>query len=191
MLLTSLHLVSHLVTSVQCSRGEGGGTSAEIISSLCQKAKRWIGYLRKGIGPLCTLWIIHCNMHGCHTLVLLTFLYLTVKNSFSFLHLFSALVFAITMFQSCLVPTVTRNTQKDRQSFFWCSNYRPYLFETKSLVEDIRKCQIQVIFHLSPKAMRWALRKHYFHSLCIMHEPWGPSLFSRGGKGVLFAISNA
>lgn len=110
-----------------------GGTSAEIISSLCQKAKRWIGYLRKGISPLCTLWIIHCNMHGCHTLVLLTFLYLTVKNSL-FSHLFSALVFAITMFQSCLVPTVTRNTQKDRQSFFWCSNYRPYLFETKSLV---------------------------------------------------------
>lgn len=59
-----------------------GGTSAEIISFLCQKAKRWIGYLRKGIGPPCTLWIIHCNMHGCHTLVLLTFLYLTVKNSF-------------------------------------------------------------------------------------------------------------
>lgn len=71
-LLTSLHLV----TSVQ-----GGGASAEIIASLCQKAKRWIGYLRKGIGPLCKLWIIHCNMHGCHTLVLLTFLYLTVKKT--------------------------------------------------------------------------------------------------------------
>lgn len=79
-LLTSSHLVSHLVTSVQS--GEREGVSAEIISSLCQKAKRWIGYLRKGIGPLCTLWIIHCNMHGCHTLVLLTFLYVTVKNSF-------------------------------------------------------------------------------------------------------------
>lgn len=71
-LLTSLHLVSHLVTS------------AEIISSLCHKAKRWIGYLRKGIGPLCTLWIIHCNMHGCHTLALLTFLLSDSKELFFF-----------------------------------------------------------------------------------------------------------
>lgn len=75
-------------------------------------------------------------MLGCHTLVPLTFLYLTVtkKKKIPFSHLFSALVFAITMFQSCLVPTVTRNTQKDWQSFFLCSNYLPYLFETKSLV---------------------------------------------------------
>lgn len=35
-LLTSLHLVSYLVNSEQ-SGEEGGGASAEIISSLCQK----------------------------------------------------------------------------------------------------------------------------------------------------------
>lgn len=61
-------------------------TSAEIISSFCQKAKRWIGYLRKGISPQCKLWIKQQNMLGCHTLVPLTFLYLTVtkkkKNPF-------------------------------------------------------------------------------------------------------------
>lgn len=117
-------------------RREGWGTSAEIISAFCQKAKRRIGYLRKGISPRCKLWIKQQNILGCHTLEPLTFLYLTVekrkKNPFS--HLFSALVFAITMFQSCLVPTVTRNTQKDWQSFFLCSNYLRYLFETKSLV---------------------------------------------------------
>ncbi len=76
-LLTSSHLVSHLVTS------------AEIISSLCHKAKRWIGYLRKGIGPLCTLWIIHCNMHGCHTLVLLTFLLSDSKELLFFVSIYS------------------------------------------------------------------------------------------------------
>lgn len=73
-------ILASCITS--CYFSAVGGTSWEIISSLCQKAKRWIGYLRKGISPLCTLWIIHCNMHGCHALVLLTFLYLTVKNSF-------------------------------------------------------------------------------------------------------------
>lgn len=35
----------------------------------------------EGISPLCILWITQYNMHGCHTLVCLTFLYLTVKNS--------------------------------------------------------------------------------------------------------------
>lgn len=85
-LLTSLHLV----TSAQkaCTRACAcvcvlgrRDTSAEIISSFCQKAKRWIGYLRKGISPRCKLWIKQQNMLGCHTLVPLTFLYLTVKKN--------------------------------------------------------------------------------------------------------------
>lgn len=108
------------------------GASAEIISSLCQKATRRIGYLRKGISPLCKLWIKHCNTRGCHTLVPLTFLYLTVKNSFS--HLFSALVSAITMFQSRLVPTVTHNTQKDRSLSSCAAITSPISLKQKSLV---------------------------------------------------------
>lgn len=123
-LLTCLHLA----TWAPLERG----ASAEIISSLCQKATRWIGYLRKGISPLCKLWIIHCNTCGCHTLVPLTFLYLTVKNSFS--HLFSALVSAITMFQSCLVPTVTHNTQKDRSLSSCAAITSPISLKQKSLV---------------------------------------------------------
>lgn len=64
------------------------------------------------------------------------------------------------------------------------------LWNKKLWVLDIRKCQTQVIFHLSPKAVRCALRKHYFQSLCIMHEVWDSLLFSRGGEKVLFANSN-
>lgn len=123
-LLTCLHLVTWAPSEM--------GASAEIISSLCQKATRRIGYLRKGISPLCKLWIKHCNTRGCHTLVPLTFLYLTVKNSFS--HLFSALVSAITMFQSRLVPTVTHNTQKDRSLSSCAAITSPISLKQKSLV---------------------------------------------------------
>lgn len=122
---STVDMLASCITSCYFSAVEGGGDFSGDHLLFCHKAKRWIGYLRKGISPLCILWIIHCNMYGCHILVLLTFLYVTVQNSFFFLHLFSAPVFAITMFQSRLVPTVTRNTQKDRQSFFPCSNYSP------------------------------------------------------------------
>lgn len=61
-------------------RRSGWGTSAEIISAFCQKAKRRIGYLRKGISPRCKLWIKQQNILGCHTLEPLTFLYLTVEK---------------------------------------------------------------------------------------------------------------
>lgn len=161
---SDIHCDLVLLTSCITSRYLGGvGGELDERSSLLfvRKQSNDLDFQEKGISPLCTLWIIQCNMHRCHTLALLTFLYLTVKNSFP-LHLFAALVFAITMFQSRLVPTVAHNTQKDRQSFFWCSNYHPYLCETKkkTLVKDIRKCQIQVIFHLSPKAAQRAPRKH-------------------------------
>lgn len=124
----ALLMCLHLVTWAPTERG----ASAQIISFLCQNATRWIGYLRKGISPLCKLWIIHCNTCGCHTLVPLTFLYLTVKNSF--FHLFSALVSAITMFQSCLVPTVTHNTQKDRSLSSCAAITSPISLKQKSLV---------------------------------------------------------
>lgn len=123
-LLTCLHLV----TSAQSERW----ASAEIISSLCQKAKRWIGYLRKGISPLCKLWIIHCNTRGCHTLVPLTFLYLTVKKLFFPFILSPCLCNYHVPISPC--PHSHPQYPEGSQSFFLWSNYLPYLFETKSLV---------------------------------------------------------
>lgn len=77
---STVDMLASCITS--CYFSAGGGRLQRRSSPLCHKAKRWIGYLRKGISPLCTQWIIHCNMYGCHILVLLTFLYVTVQNSF-------------------------------------------------------------------------------------------------------------
>lgn len=105
-----------------------------------------------------------------------------------FSHLFSALVFAITVFQSRLVPTVTDNTQKDRQSFFWCTNYRPYLLKQKVWCKILENVKFRLYFTLV-KRVHGALQKHYLYSSCIKHEPCGSPLLAGPKKTVRCLLS--
>lgn len=105
-----------------------------------------------------------------------------------FSHLFSALVFAITVSQSRLVPAVTHNTQKDRQSFFWCTNYRPYLLKQKVWCKILENVKFRLYFTLV-KRVHGALQKHYLYSSCIKHEPCGSPLLAGPKKTVRCLLS--
>ena len=128
-------------------------------------------------------------MHGCHTLVLLTFLYLTVKNYFSiYSQPLSLQLPCSNLALSLQSPTIPRRIGSLSSGV---AITVPIFLKQKVWCRILENVKFRLYFTLLQRRCG-ALWKHYLYSFCIMHEPFGPALLSCRERGnPLLAVSMA
>lgn len=127
-------------------------------------------------------------MHGCHTLVLLTFLYLTVKNFFFLFPIYSQpLSLQLPCSNLALSPQSPTIPRRIGTLSSGVAITAPISLKQKVWCRILENVKFRLYFTLVQRRHD-ALKKHYLYNLCIMHEPCGLSLLSRGGSNVMYCL---
>lgn len=125
-------------------------------------------------------------MYGCHTLVLLTFLYLTVKNYFPIYSQPLSLQLPCSnlalSLQSPIIPRRIGSLSSGVPITV------PILLKLKVWYRILENVKFRLYFTLV-KRVHGALQKHYLYSSCIKHEPCGSPLLAGPKKTVRCLLS--